>query len=76
VRDEAHRFAVSFHRKKREKTAIRSALDEVKGIGPTRKKALIAHFGSVKRIREASEDQIASVPGITLSMARHIKTSL
>ena len=76
IRDEAHRFAVSFHRKKREKSAIKSALDDVKGVGPGRKKALIAQFGSVKRIREASEEQIAAVPGIAPALARHIKTSL
>ena len=53
VRDEAHRFAVSFHRQKRSKTAFKSALDELPGVGPKRKKALIREFGSVKKIREA-----------------------
>jgi excinuclease ABC subunit C len=76
VRDEAHRFAVSFHRQKRQKTAIKSALDELPGVGPKRKKALIAAFGSVKRIREASEEQLAEVEGISPSLARQIKAQL
>ena len=76
VRDEAHRFAVSFHRQKRQKTAIKSALDDLRGVGPKRKKALIAAFGSVKRIREASEDQLAQVEGISPALARQIKAEL
>ncbi|HUG15855.1 MAG TPA: excinuclease ABC subunit UvrC [Thermomicrobiales bacterium] len=76
VRDEAHRFAVAFHRQKRGKTAIRSALDELPGVGPKRKKALISAFGSVKRIREASEEQLAAVDGISPGLARQIKASL
>jgi len=76
VRDEAHRFAVSFHRQKRQKTAIKSALDDLPGVGPKRKKALIAAFGSVKRIREASEEQIAEVEGISPALARQIKAHL
>jgi excinuclease ABC subunit C len=76
VRDEAHRFAVSFHRQKRQKTAIKSALDELPGVGPKRKKALIAAFGSVKRIREASEEQLAEVEGISPALARQIKAQL
>ena len=74
VRDEAHRFAVTFQRQKRQKSAIKSALDDLPGVGPKRKKALIQHFGSVKRIREASEEQIAAVVGAAL--ARQIKLSL
>jgi excinuclease ABC subunit C len=74
VRDEAHRFAVTFQRQKRQKTAIKSALDELPGVGPKRKKALIQHFGSVKKIREASEEQLADVVGAAL--ARQIKLSL
>ncbi|HQZ90989.1 MAG TPA: excinuclease ABC subunit UvrC [Thermomicrobiales bacterium] len=76
VRDEAHRFAVSFHRQKRERAAVRSALDDLRGVGPKRKKALIQAFGSVKRIREASEEQIATVEGIGRELARQIKTQL
>jgi excinuclease ABC subunit C len=76
VRDEAHRFAVSFHRERRQKTSIRSALDELPGVGPKRKKALIQAFGSVKRIREAPEEQIAAVEGIGPALARQIKAAL
>jgi excinuclease ABC subunit C len=76
VRDEAHRFAVTFHRQKRAKTQIKSALDDLPGVGPKRKKALIAAFGSVKRIREASEEQIAQVEGISPALARQIKMLL
>jgi excinuclease ABC subunit C len=76
VRDEAHRFAVSFHRQKRQKTAVTSVLDELPGVGPKRKKALIQAFGSVKRMREATEEQIAAVDGIGPALARQIKASL
>jgi excinuclease ABC subunit C len=61
VRDEAHRFAVSYHRKLRGKRMVDSVLDEVPGVGPARKRALIRHFGSLKRIREATEDSLAGV---------------
>lgn len=76
VRDEAHRFAVSFHRQKRSKSQIKSALDDLPGVGPKRKKALISAFGSVKRIREASEEQLAAVDGISPALARQIKATL
>ena len=61
VRDEAHRFAVTYHRKLRGKRMVDSILDEVPGVGPVRKRALIRHFGSLKRIREASKDALAGV---------------
>ena len=61
VRDEAHRFAVSYHRKLRGKRMVDSILDGVPGVGPVRKRALIRHFGSLKRIREASKDALAGV---------------
>jgi excinuclease ABC subunit C len=76
VRDEAHRFAVTFHRKKRSKAAFKSALDDLPGVGPKRKKALIQQFGSVKRIREASVEQLTSVEGIGPALAEHIKATL
>lgn len=76
VRDEAHRFAVTFHRQKRAKSTIKSALDDVAGIGPKRRKALITQFGSVKRIREASVEEIAAVDGINQALAEQIKASL
>lgn len=76
VRDEAHRFAVTFHRKKRGKSAFKSALDDLPGVGPKRKKALMREFGSVKRIREASVEQLASVDGIGPALAEQIKATL
>ncbi len=64
VRDEAHRFAVTYHRKLRSRSMIDSTLDDVPGIGPTRKKALLRRFGSLKRLREADQAQLAEVvPG-------------
>ncbi|RIK46021.1 MAG: excinuclease ABC subunit C [Chloroflexi bacterium] len=76
VRDEAHRFAVTFHRQKRARAQVTSVLDELPGIGPKRKKALIQAFGSVRNMREASEEQIAAVAGIGPALARQIKASL
>jgi excinuclease ABC subunit C len=61
VRDEAHRFAITYHRKLRGKRMVDSILDEVPGVGATRKKALLRSFGSLKRLREATIDQIAEV---------------
>ena len=60
IRDEAHRFAITFHRQVRGKTSIQSALDTIPGIGPKRKKALLTRFGTVRRIREADVDEIAA----------------
>ncbi len=76
VRDEAHRFAVTFHRAKRTKTSFHSKLDDVPGIGPKRRKALMSHFGSLKAIQAASEADLARVEGITPSMAAQIKSML
>ena len=73
ARDEAHRFAITFHRQRRSKSSVRSTLDLVPGVGPKRKKMLIRRFGSVKNIREASLEDVASVPGMTLTVARAIK---
>ena len=64
VRDEAHRFAVTYHRQRRASRMTTSALDEVPGLGPARRKALIERFGSVRRIAEATAEEVASVPGI------------
>ena len=72
IRDEAHRFALLHHRSLRAKRIRDSILDEVEGIGDKRKQALLAHFGSVLRIRRASVEDIAAVPGIGPSMARQI----
>lgn len=65
IRDEAHRFAIGYHRKKREKQVRLSLLDQVAGIGPVKKMRLLRRFGSVKRIFEASAQDLASVPGIS-----------
>jgi excinuclease ABC subunit C len=76
VRDEAHRFAITFHRQVRGKTSITSALDTIPGIGPKRKKALLRKFGSVKQIREASVEDIASTVGFTAALAEKVKAEL
>ena len=76
VRDEAHRFAVTFHRQKRTRTTFRSKLDDVPGIGPKRKKALVRRFGSLKAIREATEAELTTVEGITPALAAQIKAAL
>jgi len=76
VRDEAHRFAITFHKKLRGKRAVNSALDGVPGIGAKRKKELIKRFGSVSKIREASVDDIAAVPGLNKKIAEELKEKL
>ena len=76
VRDEAHRFAITFHRKLRSRSSVASAMDLVTGIGPKRKKMLIRRFGSVKGIKQASVDDIAAVPGMTRSLAARLKQTL
>jgi len=63
LRDEAHRFGITFHRQKRSKSQLVSELDEVKGIGPETKKKLLTHFKSIKRLKEANEEEIVSVIG-------------
>ena len=70
LRDEAHRFAITFHRQAREKRALRSPLDDVPGVGPARKKALLKRFGSLARLRRAEPEQIAETPGIGPELAR------
>ena len=72
IRDEAHRFAVTYHRKKRAKRALASPLDDVPGVGPTRKRALLRRFGSLARLRQAGVGEIAQTPGIGPEMARTI----
>ena len=76
IRDEAHRFAITYHRDVRGKRALRSELDDVEGIGPGRKKALLKRFGSVRRIREASLDEVAATPGISRDLAGRLKARL
>jgi len=76
VRDEAHRFAVEYHRKVRLKRSTSSVLDEIPGVGPKRKQVLLKHFGSLKRLKEASVEDIAAVPSIPRSLAQTIYTEL
>ena len=72
LRDEAHRFAIGTHRAKRKKEQVRNPLDEIEGIGPTRKRALLNHFGSAKAVGRASLTDLQAVPGISSAMAQLI----
>ncbi len=76
LRDEAHRFAITYHRKLRSKRRLRSELDDIAGVGPSRRKALLRHFGSVKRVREADVEEIASLAGFGDQLAAVIKAAL
>jgi len=73
IRDEAHRFAITFMRKRKSKSLSTSALDAIAGIGPKKKRALLRHFGSVKRLGEATVEEIAAVPGISKKDAAELK---
>ena len=72
IRDEAHRFAIGTHRKKRAKSMVKSRLDEIEGIGLKRKKDLLNYFGSVEAIKDASVDEISKVSGINKKTAENI----
>ena len=76
VRDEAHRFAVAYHRSKRSKRMTASALDSVRGLGESRRQALVSHFGSLARLRQASADEITAVPGIGAATAAAVLEAL
>ena len=76
VRDEAHRFAIAYHRSKRSKRMTASALDSVPGLGEHRRKALVTHFGSIARLKEATVDQITAVPGIGVATANAVLEAL
>lgn len=76
IRDEAHRFANTYHRSKRSKEGLASLLEEIEGLGAVRRKSLIDHFGSVAKIRTATADEISKVPGIGGKIAAHIVESL
>jgi len=76
LRDEAHRFAITYHRSLRDRKSVRSALDDLPGVGPKRKRELLKVFGSAKRVREAPVEQIAAVPGIGRALAERIKAHL
>ncbi|GBC60632.1 excinuclease ABC subunit C [Desulfonema ishimotonii] len=76
IRDEAHRFAITFHRSRRRKNALTSEMDTIPGIGRQRKKALLKHFGSIRKIRAATLEELGAVPGISLKMAEAIRNTL
>ena len=76
IRDEAHRFAISFHRKRRRKISLQSALDTIPGVGKKRKAALLQHFKSVKNIRAADPEEIGALPGFSRSVAKSIQKAL
>ena len=76
LRDEAHRFAVTYHQRSRTRKGLRSAIDVVPGIGPKRRRMLLRRFGSVKGVKDASTDELAAVPGMTRTLAQRIKEYL
>jgi excinuclease ABC subunit C len=76
LRDEAHRFAITYHRKLRAKSQVKSVLDDLPGVGPARKRALLRVFGSTRQMRSATVDEIAAVPGISRSLAERIHAGL
>jgi len=76
IRDEAHRFAITAHRNKRSKLGLASRLDSVAGIGPARRKSLLAQFGSIEGIRSATIDQLMQVNGVTEQIAQNLHNEL
>jgi len=76
IRDEVHRFAVSYHKKLRSKRTLESPLEKIKGIGKTRRLALLKHFGSLDGIRKASAEEIAALKGMNRKVAELLKQSL
>jgi len=72
LRDEAHRFAVKYHRTIRDRDSLESELDGIRGVGPVRKRALLEHFGSLDGVRDASVEELASIPGMTREVAERI----
>lgn len=76
IRDEAHRFAITHHRKLRSRGTVGSALDEISGVGEKRRRELLKHFGSLRRIKEATVAELASLPGISPTLAERILRSL
>ena len=76
IRDEAHRFAITYNRELRRRARLRSVLDDIDGVGPVRRRAMLRHFGSLKRIREATTDEIASVKGLNRELAAEIRRHL
>ncbi len=73
LRDEAHRFAVSFHRSQRKRRTLRSALSSIPGVGPARQRALLRHFGSLRKVGEATAEELLAVPGMTETAASAVR---
>jgi excinuclease ABC subunit C len=76
LRDEAHRFAVTFHRARRDAAARESMFDQLEGVGPARRRALLRHFGSAERVVAATQEELEGVPGVPAKTARHIYAQL
>jgi excinuclease ABC subunit C len=76
IRDEAHRFAITFHRQRRDASARESMFDQIEGVGPARRRALLRHFGSAERVLQASEEELQGVPGVPAKTARTIYAQL
>jgi excinuclease ABC subunit C len=76
LRDEAHRFAITYHRKLRNKAGLRSSLEDIPGVGPARRKALLKYFGSLKKIRSATPEELKQLPGLSEALAETIYQAL
>jgi excinuclease ABC subunit C len=76
IRDEAHRFAITFHRQRRDTAARESMFDQLEGVGPVRRRALLQHFGSAERVAEATQEELEGVPGVPAKTARRIYAQL
>jgi excinuclease ABC subunit C len=76
VRDETHRFAVAFHRRRRRKSSLTSVLDGIRGIGPARKALLVKHFGSIEAIRAARLEELSALPGFNRRIAETLHERL
>jgi excinuclease ABC subunit C len=76
IRDEAHRFAVGFHRQRRDARARESIFDTLEGVGPARRRALLRHFGSAEQVLAASQEELEGVPGVPAKTARSIYAQL
>jgi len=76
IRDEAHRFAVGFHRQRRDARSFESIFDDLQGVGPARRRAILRHFGSADRFLSASQEELEGVPGVPAKTARSIYRQL
>ena len=76
IRDEAHRFAITFHRQRRDAASRESMFDQLEGVGPARRRALIQHFGSAERVVNATQEELEGVPGVPPKTARSIYAQL